>query len=162
MNWLEQLAAEWYEYRGFFVRRNDRIGRRSTGGYASELDILALDPRSGELHHIEASGSAASWAELQEQTVRKFNQAFDRYEELVGPNFRTVRRIAILGFSRTTSVDLNWGNDIEVKLAPAFLQEIIAHLASQSPATNAVSEKFPLLRTIQAVVHAQGSNREDR
>src|SRR5438093_8049513 len=58
MNWLEQLAAEWSNF--------------APGGYAYEVDVLAYDPRTRELHHVEVSGSAASWAHLKRQTVRKF------------------------------------------------------------------------------------------
>lgn len=36
-NYLEQLASEWYEFQGYFVRRNIRVGRRLEGGhYASD------------------------------------------------------------------------------------------------------------------------------
>jgi len=42
------------------------------GGYTYEVDVLAYDPRTRELHHVEASGSAASWADLKRQTVRNF------------------------------------------------------------------------------------------
>ncbi|MDB5072672.1 MAG: hypothetical protein JWM87_3783 [Candidatus Eremiobacteraeota bacterium] len=43
-NFLEQLVAEWYEYRGYFVRRNVLVGRRSQGGQDGELDIVAFNP----------------------------------------------------------------------------------------------------------------------
>lgn len=52
-NHLEQLAAEWYEYRGYFVRRNVRVGPRAQGGHEGELDIVAFDPRKVALVHIE-------------------------------------------------------------------------------------------------------------
>ena len=42
INFLEQLIAEWYEYRGYFVRRNVLVGRRLKGGYECELDIVAF------------------------------------------------------------------------------------------------------------------------
>ena len=32
-NFLEELVAEWYEYKGYFVRRNVRVGPRAKGGY---------------------------------------------------------------------------------------------------------------------------------
>jgi hypothetical protein len=34
---LEQLVAEWYEFQGYFVRRNVRVGRRLKGGHDGEL-----------------------------------------------------------------------------------------------------------------------------
>jgi len=60
-NFLEQLVAEWYEYRGYFVRRNIAVGRRTKGGYECELDIVALDPVRRHLVHIEPSMDAESW-----------------------------------------------------------------------------------------------------
>ncbi len=41
MNFLEQLAAEWFEYTGYFVRANARARKRSAGGWDMELDVLA-------------------------------------------------------------------------------------------------------------------------
>jgi hypothetical protein len=32
-NYLEQLVAEWYEYKGYFVRRNILVGRLPKGGF---------------------------------------------------------------------------------------------------------------------------------
>ena len=55
MNFLEQLAAEWYEYQGFFVRRNIKFGGaagKSTGGHSGEIDIIAYKPKNRILLHI--------------------------------------------------------------------------------------------------------------
>lgn len=35
-NFLEQLVAEWYEFRGYFVWRNINVGPRPKGGFESE------------------------------------------------------------------------------------------------------------------------------
>ena len=40
VNFLEQLVAEWYEYRGYFIRRNVWVGKLAKGGYECELDII--------------------------------------------------------------------------------------------------------------------------
>ena len=42
MNYLEQIVGEWYEYSGYFVRRNILVGKRSKGGYEGELDITIM------------------------------------------------------------------------------------------------------------------------
>jgi hypothetical protein len=44
-NHLEDLVAEWYQFQGFFVRRNIQVGKRLRGGYECELDIVAFQPR---------------------------------------------------------------------------------------------------------------------
>lgn len=59
-NYLEQLAAEWYEYQGYFVRRNIRVGLRKQGGYEGELDVVAFHPGRVALVHIETSMDADS------------------------------------------------------------------------------------------------------
>jgi len=60
MNFLEQLLAEWYQYKGYYVRQNIRIGKRNNGGYAGEIDILAYHPKTEIIVHIEASSDTYS------------------------------------------------------------------------------------------------------
>ncbi len=45
MNFLEQLVAEWYAYKGYFVRTNIKFGKRIRGGYEGEMDVVAFDPK---------------------------------------------------------------------------------------------------------------------
>lgn len=54
MNHLEQITAEWYAFRGYFVRRNVQVGRRFNGGYECELDIVAYCPNRQHLVHFFA------------------------------------------------------------------------------------------------------------
>jgi hypothetical protein len=54
-NFLEQLVAEWLEYRGYFVRRNVKVGKRKKGGYEGELDIVGFHPLQKHLVHYETS-----------------------------------------------------------------------------------------------------------
>ncbi len=60
-NHLEQLLAEWYEFQGYYLRRNVLVGKRPQGGYACELDIVGFHPVTRHLIHIEASLDADSW-----------------------------------------------------------------------------------------------------
>jgi hypothetical protein len=43
-NFLEELVAEWYEFKGYFVRRSIRVGRRNGGGHEGELDVVGFQP----------------------------------------------------------------------------------------------------------------------
>lgn len=52
---FEDLLAEWYEYRGFFVRRNVLVGKRPNGGYECELDVVAFHLTQKRLVHLEPS-----------------------------------------------------------------------------------------------------------
>lgn len=54
-NHLEQLIAEWYEFRGYFVRRNVHVGKRLEGGYECELGIVAFHPGERKLHRTSKS-----------------------------------------------------------------------------------------------------------
>src|SRR5689334_4699246 len=53
-NVLEQLVAEWYDYKGYFVRKNVRIAKIERGRHG-ELDVLAFHPKEHLLIHVEAS-----------------------------------------------------------------------------------------------------------
>ena len=46
MNHLEQLVAEWLQYRGYFVRVSVPVGARPNGGFEGELDVVGLHLRS--------------------------------------------------------------------------------------------------------------------
>lgn len=55
MNFLESLAAEWYAIQGYFMRTNIKANRRGNGGWNNEIDVLAYDPGSAKLVHLETS-----------------------------------------------------------------------------------------------------------
>jgi FKBP-type peptidyl-prolyl cis-trans isomerase len=71
-NHLESLVAEWYEFCGYFVRRNVQVGRRSKGGYECELDIVAFHPERRSLVHVEPSLDSDSWAKREARYKKKF------------------------------------------------------------------------------------------
>ena len=54
-NHLESLVAEWYEFRGYFVRRNVQVGKRTQGGHESQLDIVAFHPEQRSLVKVAPS-----------------------------------------------------------------------------------------------------------
>jgi len=161
MNFLEQLAAEWYGYKGRFVRTNCRARKRPRGGWDVELDVLAFGLQDGELIHLEASGDADLWRQRKARFLKKFILDKQEYESIVGGTVRSVRKIALVGYAESTRANLNWGNDIEVMLIPHFVQGIICELKKKDFMREAVPESFPLLRAIQlgvSVVDAQGQS----
>ena len=72
VNFLEQLAAEWYEFNGYFVRRNVLVGRRERGGYECELDVVAFNPKERRLIQVEPSMDAHSWKKRESRFQKKF------------------------------------------------------------------------------------------
>lgn len=150
MNFLESLVAEWHEYSGYFVRTNPRTRKRKKGGWDIELDVLAYLPGEQRLLHIETSSDASSWTERKERFIKKkFILSSDEYESLIGHKVDKIEKIAIVGWNRSTKVDLNWGDDIKVILIPSFLSQITEVLKNIDPMRQAVPESFPLLRAMQ-------------
>jgi hypothetical protein len=153
MNFLEQLVAEWYEYERYFVRSNVRARKRMKGGWDVELDVLAYDPINNTLLHVETSGDADSWAERKLRFLtKKFILTRKEYEVILGHKVSKIKKIAIVGYARSTKADLNWGPDIEVVLIPDLMSQIAGKLRSQKPIQEAVPEGFPILRAMQMVL----------
>lgn len=149
MNHLEQLTAEWYEYSGYFVRRNIRVGKRPNGGYDCELDVIAFNPSTKHLIHIEPSMDAHPWAKREERYEKKFAAGRKHIPNL----FRGVEipaeieQVAIFGFGgRGPSPTVAGG---KVMLVQDLLHEITAKLRTKKIEREAVPEQFPLLRTVQ-------------
>jgi hypothetical protein len=155
MNFLETLVAEWYEYTGYFVRANPRTRKRAKGGWDVELDVLAFAPGDQRLIHIEASSDNNSWSERKDRFLKKkFILSHQEYEELIGFKVQKIERIAVVGWVKSTKVDLNWGENIRVVLIPTLMEEITSKLR-EIPVRQAVPEGFPLLRAMQTALAFQ-------
>ena len=150
-NYLEQLVAEWYEYQGYFVRRNVLVGKRTKGGYEGELDVVAFNPAKNHLVHIEPSMDADSWARREERYLKKFMLG-RKYIPALFKGFKlpeNIQQIALLGFGSKANHQALAGG--EIMLVPELLSEIMCTLKSKNIASAAVSENMPLLRTLQFV-----------
>jgi len=151
-NFLEQLVAEWYEYRGYFVRRNIAVGRRTKGGYECELDIVALDPVRRHLVHIEPSMDAESW-EKRERSFRKKFDAGLRYIPGLFPGLDLpdeIEQVAIFAFASRVNHPTLAGR--KVLLVSDLMREIMEDLSDKKIVSAAVPEHHPILRTLQFVV----------
>ena len=151
-NFLEQLVAEWYEYRGYFVRRNVPVGRRSRGGYESELDMIALNPVTRHLVHLEPSMDAESW-ETRERRFRKKFEAGRKYIRDLFPGFELpeeIEQIAILIVGSKANHPMLGGG--QVLLVSDLMRDIMEELSDKKLSENAIPEHHALLRTLQLVV----------
>lgn len=173
MNFLEQLAFEWYGYQGYFVRTNVKFGRRSRGGYVGEMDVVGYKPETQDFIHIEASTDALTWPKRKEIFERKFTDARKYYMEIFP--FKRMdlkpRQIALVGFNLSPSPEIAswkssapnespWGDImIEVIHVPRFLKQINSELKNKNPQNDAIPETYPLLRAIQ---YSAFYNKEDR
>jgi hypothetical protein len=150
-NHLEQLIAEWYEFNGYFVRRNVNVGKRPNGGYVCELDVVAFNPCDKKLVHIEPSLDCHSWEKREIRFKKKF-AAGKKYIPQLFAGFDVpvdIDQIALLLYASKTNKQTIGGG--KLMLVPEFLREIIGSLNGRKIAKNAVPENFPLLRTIQFV-----------
>jgi hypothetical protein len=149
-NHLEQLISEWLELKGYFVRRNVKVGKLPHGGHEGELDIVGYHPIDNHLIQIEPSIDGHSWKKRQERFTKKFDAGKkyiipDIFPWL--PHNKTFEQWAVL-----------WGSDINYqvigggKVVPIWkMYRIIAAdiIAIGKPEGNAIPEQFPLLRTMQ-------------
>lgn len=148
MNFLESVVAEWYEFSGYFVRSNIKFGRLAHGGWKGEADVLALRPLEGELIHVETSTDAATWAKRKERFRRKFEDAEAHYDEILGYEPISTQRIAVVSFNLSVP-NYDFGMGIEIWPIPRLFAEIDESLRGKHPASEAIPEGFPLLRTLQ-------------
>ncbi len=150
-NYLEQLVAEWYEYQGYFLRRNVLVGKRLAGGYECELDIVAIHPITKHVIHIEPSMDADSW-EIREKRYGKKFEAGRKYIPLLLEGFELpeqIEQIALLVFaSRKTYQFIGGGR---IMIANEFIREIFTNLKSKKIDANMIPEHLMILRSFQFV-----------
>ena len=148
-NHLETLVAEWYEFRGYFVRRNVQIGKRPNGGYDCELDIVAFHPRDKSLIHIEPSLDSDSWTKREQRYKKKFDCGRKHIPSMF-PGILIPEQpdqIALLVYAgRNAPKELGGGR---VLLIHDFMEEVRAGIRNRKVNSAAVPEGFPLLRTLQ-------------
>jgi len=148
MNFLEQLIAEWYSYKGYLVGTNIRFGKMKQGGYEGEMDVIAFDPDTKTLIHIETSFDAESWEKRKLKFQKKFRTAERHYRSTFKFNFEKVVKRVIVGFTKSRKT-INLGDDIELVFIPDIIREINEEMSKLNPLKSAIPERYPLLRTIQ-------------
>jgi hypothetical protein len=146
---LEQLIAEYYDWKGYLVKQNVKVGRRPAGGWEMELDVIAYHPSFQRLVHIEASLDAHPWSKREERYVKKFDlgEKYILCEVFTWlPPDTPIERVAIfpsvaergtLAGARLQSID-------------GFMQEVKNDIGrGKAMCREAIPEQYPLLRTVQ-------------
>jgi hypothetical protein len=148
-NHLEDLVCEWYQFQGYFVRRNIPVGRRPAGGWECELDVVAFHPVSRHLVQIEPSLDAHAWDKREERYAKKFQAGKHFIPELfAGLTLPSdLEQIALLVFA---------GGDMNRTLAGGrvvyikdFMRAVLARIHGRRLNSAAIPEQYPLLRTLQ-------------
>jgi hypothetical protein len=153
MNHLEQLVSEWLQYRGYFVRTSVPVGPRPQGGYAGELDVVAVHPATKKMLHIECSLDALSEEKRQARYALKFlvghafaKEVFEGFDIEGEPE-----KIVVLQFASGRQRNFGGARMVTVR---DLIAEIRHGLLGTSPARKAVSVNMPLLRTLQMAFDA--------
>ena len=147
---LETLIVEYLDWQGYLVRRNTRVGKLKHGGWEMELDVIGYRPQDGDLVHYEPSVDAHNWATREARYAKKFSAARSSiFVEVFSwlPPETPLRQIAIFP-SHPKDRDSIAGGAIQ------SIDELVAEirgkvLARGIMARNAISENYPLLRTLQ-------------
>ncbi|MGH7271185.1 MAG: hypothetical protein ACREJ3_12225 [Polyangiaceae bacterium] len=151
MNFLETLVAEWYGHRGYLIQTNIKFGKRAKGGYAGEIDVLALNLNKRALAHVETSSDADSWDERRERIVRKFKNAEQHYMSGRGVTFDSITRMAVVGVrpAKKSAITLD---GIEVVSLDELMSRIKDYVRGFNPASLAIPESYGYLRAVQLAV----------
>ena len=152
LNFLEQLVAEWYEFRGYFVRRKINVGPCLNRKFEFELDIVAFHPGKPHLVHIEPSMDAASWDRREKLFTAKFGAGRKYLPSLFsGFDLPEIDQIALLVFAGRLRLPTLGGG--KVLLIQDFMDEIRFDsewgLAARSVRNRAIPEQYVILRSLQ-------------
>lgn len=150
MDYLQQLASEWYEYQGYFVRRDLWVGLERDGSYETELDIVAFHPLKHHLVQIEPSLDLLEWKAREQHFRAKFEAGRKSLHRLFGLEPRpSLEQIALIALTDETPRRTVAGGKI------VYLHELLAQIVERFStielATYLVPEQWPLLRTLQLV-----------
>jgi hypothetical protein len=162
MNHLEQLIAEYYDWAGFLVKQNVKVGRRDAGGWEMELDVVAYHPHAKRLIHVEASLDAHSWERREERYVKKFTLGEkyilkDVFTWL--PADISVHRFAIFPSAPSNRTHVAGARICSID---EFVSEISARiLQGKVMAKEAIPEQYPLLRTMQLTLRGYHRSKID-
>jgi hypothetical protein len=156
-NHLEQLISEWYDWKGYIVRRNVKVGKRTKGGYEGELDVVAFHPAKNHLVHVEPSTDTQSWSKREVKFKRKF-EAGEKYIPKLFDGFTLppeIEQYAVLVQGSKANHQTVGGK--KFILVGELLQNILKDVRKHGFLSSAVSEQWPILRTLQLVLHCRKS-----
>ena len=152
MSHLEDLLCAWYDWRGYVVKRNVKVGRLGHGGWEGELDIVAYNPTTAELVHVEPSIDNDPWSKRRERFAKKFGSGRKHVHKEVFPwvdGRPHLRQIAVLT-SRGQRKTLAGGELATIDEIVCCIRKDV--IAEGKMASRAIPEQYPLLRTVQLFV----------
>ena len=152
-NFLETLIGEWLEYQGYFVRRNEKVGKRPKGGWEGELDVVAFNPQTKHLVHYECSTDAWKADVREAKFGRKLKFGRQYAAKLFGGlELPPLEQKILHGYASKSQTKIAGA---EVTRVQDLVLEIIEEVGKAPLAKKAVPEQYPLLRVLQAVAEAR-------
>ena len=147
---LEQLISEYLEWKGFLIKRNIKVGRLAHGGWKMELDIVGYHPSDNRLVHYEPSIDALPW----EQRAARYEKKFQAGREYIEAElFKWIKgtpkleQFAVFISHPQNRHEIASGKILSID---ELMKEIKAEVLKKGiMGKNAISESYPLLRTIQ-------------
>jgi len=150
MSHLEDLIAEYYDWKGYLVKRNIKVGKLGHGGWEMELDVMAFDPHTGHLVHVEPSIDAHSWSVREQRFAKKFNAArkyiFSEIFTWLDSSME-IEQIAVLVSHPKGRDELAGAKIISIDELMAKIRREV--MGCGIVAKNAIPEQYPNLRTMQ-------------
>ena len=148
MNHLEKLVRQYYQWRGYIVRGNVRVGALEQGGWSGELDIVAYHPYSDHLIHLEPSIDTHTWEEREIRFQRKFEAGRRYIHRDIFPwlaETTPLEQVAIL--VSATRRELGGGRVVSIDEFVDMVKEAV--LRRGPLCRSAIPEEYDLLRTLQ-------------
>jgi hypothetical protein len=149
MDYLQRLASEWYEYRGYFVHTDLWVGLEADGSYECELDIVAFHPTRRHLVHIEPSLDVLSWKEKEAHFQPKFAAGRKYLHRMFGGEPHVyLEQIALVIATEEAPRKIAGARLLRVS---DFMAEMLTALCAFPMSESLVPEQWPLVRTLQLI-----------
>jgi len=150
MSHLEDLIAEYYDWKGYLIKRNIKVGRLAHGGWEMELDVIGYHPITKHLVHLEPSIDADSWTRREERFEKKFAAArryiFTDIFTWLDPE-TPIDQCAILVSHPKDRHELCGAAIVSIDEFSSLVRRDVTDCGIMSK--NAIPEQYPLLRTVQ-------------
>ena len=152
MNHLEQLISEWLQFKGYFVRTNIKVGPLKHGGHAGELDVVAYNPKTNRILHVEPSLDSHDWATRETRFKKKFAAGRKHIFLEVFPSLSRDTEIdqwAVVLSSNSAHKTLGGGTVYTVSRIYELIAKDLENKAEAEGWSKAIPEQYMLLRTVQ-------------
>jgi len=150
MSHIEDLIAEYYDWQGYLVKRNITVGEHQVGCEDLVLHLLAFNPQTGHLIHIEPSIDAESWNTHIEHFAKKFHCAkaliFSDLFTWLDPEVE-IEQVSVLVTHPKGREKLG---EAKLESVDELIAEIRQKVIACGPVVkHPIPEHYPLLRTLQ-------------